>query len=225
LLRSFSFSSPFVGGGVGFRKGPAPPSAEGDLAAGERAGRPAAGRATPVLPSSRRPPIQARSASSIAPVFFAPEVSSRFVLSCEFPIHRVGSLFFRSMLMLAFLVHVPVVSLALFAGAVLCGLSSRCVLLSPLVVSSSSLACAACIGFVLLVFLFHPSFVPLHLCLVLILCILSLIGVVPVGRIVLGHLLLQFVRRVLPFTLCSSFMFDAHVIHGSIRARRSAQFS
>ena len=61
----------------------------------------------------------------------------------------------------------------------------------------------------LLVCLFHPSFVPLHLCLVLILCILSLIGAVPVGRIVLGHLLLQFVRCVLPFTLCFSFMFDA----------------
>ena len=76
-------------------------------------------------------------------------------------------------------------------------------------VSSSSLACAACIGFVLLVCLFHRSFVPLHLCLVLILCILSLIGAVPVGRIVLGHLLLQFVRCVLPFTLCFSFMFDA----------------
>jgi len=75
-------------------------------------------------------------------------------------------------------------------------------------VSSSSLACAACIGFVLLVCLFHRSFVPLHLCLVLILCILS-IGAVPVGRIVLGHLLLQFVRCVLPFTLCISFMFDA----------------
>ena len=158
MLRSFSFSSPFVGGGVGFRKGPAPPSAEGDLAAGERAGRPAAGRAAPALPSSRRPPIQARSASSIAPVFFAPEVSSRSVLSCEFPIHRVGSLFFRSMLMLAFLVHVPVVSLALFAGGVLCGLSSRCVLLSPLV-SLFFVACLRCLHRIRAVGLPVPSFV------------------------------------------------------------------
>ena len=158
MLRSFSFSSPFAGGGVGFRKGPAPPSAEGDLAAGECAGGPAAGRAAPALPSSRRPPIQARSASSIAPVFFAPEVSSRFVLSCEFPIHRVGSLFFRSMLMLAFLVHVPVVSLALFAGAVLCGLSSRCVLLSPLV-SFFFVACLRCLHRIRAVGFPVPSFV------------------------------------------------------------------
>jgi len=158
LLRSFSFSSPFVGGGVGFRKGPAPPSAEGDLAAGERAGRPTAGRAAPALPSSRRPPIQARRASSIAHVFFAPEVSSRSVLSCEFPIHRIGSLFFRSMLMIAFLVHLPVVSLALFAGVVLCGLSSRCVLLSPLV-SFFFVACLRCLHRIRAVGLPIPSFV------------------------------------------------------------------
>jgi len=69
------------------------PPAEVDPAARERAGHPAGGRAAAALPSFRRPPI--------APVLFAPEVSSRSILSCEFPVHRIGTLFFRSMLMLA----------------------------------------------------------------------------------------------------------------------------